>query len=311
MSVVFTFVSHPDNEQSRAVPRAARHGVSPALVWRAGFQAWQAGNEGRALAATDAASLTDGKPLQIVITHAAGEIDPVTAARTLAAMQLRSNGRIALRVPARGQTDTDQQPSHIAFWRRIDEYLTLLKRLWANEKPIDHEGPFYSVAGGFVPRKGACGITMPIRMGGLSGTALNVVGKHADVFELAGGSPDEVGLVMGRARAAAARHGRQGKIRFALPVVFGAENPEKPDPGRIVLSRQPAQAAVQVLGLVDVGVSEFLVSGIAAAADLDAFEHVASFVQNSLSRREAAWAGIAGVAAGRFDLVSAPRLLTT
>lgn len=301
MSVVFTFVSSANIAQSFSALKEQGE-IRPASAWRAGFQSWQLDEKSESLAAADPSIATDVESLQIVVPHAAGELDPVTAARKLAALQLQSRGRIALRIPARGQVDSDRQPSHIAFWRRVDEYLTLLKRLWANEKPIDHEGPFYSISGGFVPRKGARGFTMPIRMGGLSGTALNVVGRHADIFELAVGSSDEARLLSARVRAAAARHGRQGKVRFALPIFFGAENR---DPDRIVLSKQPAQAALQLLTFVDAGVSEFLVSGIETVADLDAFEHVASFVQNSLSRREAAWAANAGVAAGRFDLVPA------
>lgn len=306
MSVVFTFVPPASADQPHAASRGhvARSKVTPALAWRAGFQSrlLEEGNE--PLGVVDSALAKEIEPQQIVLTHSAGELDPVTAARRLAALQLQYNGRIALRVPARGLVDTDRQPSHIAFWRRADEYLTLLKRLWANEKPIDHEGPFYSITGGFVPRKGARGIVVPIRMGGLSGTALNVAGKHADVFELAVVSPDEARMLAGRVRSAAARHGRQDKVRFALPVVFGTEDREAAASGHAILSRSPAQAAVQLLGFVDTGVSEFMVKGIATVEELDAFEHVVSFVQNSSSRREALWAAKAQLVADRFDTVS-------
>lgn len=303
MSVVFTFVSPADQPHVTSKGHVPGNRVTPALAWRAGFQSWLSDQRSRTLEGSDLAFASEIEPQQIVLTHDAGELDPVTAARRLATLQLRRNGRIALRVPARGLVDTDQQPSHIAFWRRIDEYLTLLKRLWANEKPIDHEGPFYSVVGGFVPRKGARGIAVPVRMSGLSGTALNVAGKHADVFELAAVSPDEARLLASRVRSAAGRHGRQGKVRFALPVVFDVAGRESAASAQVVLSRQPAQAALQLLGFVDAGVSEFMVKGIGTIEDLDAFEHVASFVQNSSSRREAAWAASAGVAAGRFDMV--------
>ncbi|MFD9897258.1 LLM class flavin-dependent oxidoreductase [Mesorhizobium sp. NPDC059025] len=309
MSVVFTFVSPASVDQSHVASKrhAAGSRVTPASAWRAGFQSWLSGEQNNSLDFVDRTVAREIEQQQIVLTHGAGELDPVSAARRLAALQLQHNGRIALRVPARGMVDTDRQPSHIAFWRRVDEYLTLLKRLWANEKPIDHEGPFYSVVGGFVPRKGARGTAVPIRMAGLSGTALNVAGKHADVFELAAVSPDEARLLASRVRAAAARHGRQGKVRFALPVVFDASGQETAASGQFILSRPPAQAALQLLSFVDAGVSEFMVGGIGTTEDLDAFEHVVSFVQNSSSRREAAWAASAGVAAGRLDMVPVGR----
>jgi alkanesulfonate monooxygenase len=301
---VFTFVP-PNNTEplSNTGDARVRSGdVAPALAWNAGFRSWQLEERGAPLAELDEAVAARFKSLQLVVTHGAGELDPVTAARRVVALQALSDGRISLRVPARGFADTEWQPSHIAFWRRTDEYLMLLKRLWANERPIDHEGPFYSVAGGFVPRKQPPSVHVPIRMSGLSGTALNVAGKHADVFELTAGSPDEARLLAGRVRAAAARHGRQGKVRFALPVHWVADDAHA-NAGFADLPRLPAQAALSLLGFIDAGVSEFMVAGIETTADLDAFGHVASFVRNSLARRDAAWAASSAVAAGRFDLV--------
>lgn len=303
MSVVFTFVPTHTAETVSDAGNARVDGdaVTPSLAWSAGFRSWLL-DEGRMpFVGLDAAIAARFKALQLVITHGAGELDPVTAARRAVALQARSGGRISLRVPSHGSADTEWQPSHIAFWRRTDEYLMLLKRLWANERPIDHEGPFYSIAGGFVPRKQVAGIQMPLRMSGLSGTAVNVAGKHAEVFELTAGSPDEARLLAGRVRAAAARHGRQGKIRFALPVRW-ASHDAPVRPGFAELPRLPAQAALSLLGFIDAGVSEFMVSGIETTADLDAFGHVASFVRNSIARRDVAWVAGSAVATGRFDL---------
>ncbi|TIV58995.1 MAG: LLM class flavin-dependent oxidoreductase, partial [Mesorhizobium sp.] len=101
-------------------------------------------------------------------------------------------------------SDAEARPvGHSVVWQRIDEYLVLLKRLWSNDEPFDHEGAFYSVRGGYVPRKGPHGADLTIRLGGQSGTALKVAGRHADVFELAAGSPDEVARLMQRVRSAA------------------------------------------------------------------------------------------------------------
>ncbi|WP_292219204.1 LLM class flavin-dependent oxidoreductase, partial [Mesorhizobium sp.] len=84
--------------------------------------------------------------------------------------------------------DAEARPvGHTVVWQRIDEYLVLLKRLWSNDRPFDHEGAFYSVKGGYVPRKGPHGADVTIRLGGQSGTALRVAGRHADVFELSAG----------------------------------------------------------------------------------------------------------------------------
>ena len=135
---------------------------------------------------------------------------------------LPRGGRLSLRMlPGIGVEDGewDAGQSHVAALERTDEYLVLLKRLWSNERPFDHEGPFYRLRDGYVPNKGPQA-SVPIRMSGLSGTALKVAGRHADIFELAPGTPQEVGQVIERVRVAAAEFGRAGLIRFALPVWF-------------------------------------------------------------------------------------------
>lgn len=68
------------------------------------------------------------------------------------------------------------------------------------------------------PRRAA----IPIRMGGTSGTALKFAGRHADMFELTPGTPEEVVKLMERTQVAAAPYGREDKMRFALPVSVGA-----------------------------------------------------------------------------------------
>ncbi|TWI36077.1 LLM class flavin-dependent oxidoreductase [Mesorhizobium tianshanense] len=137
-----------------------------------------------------ARALSRTSSLEVVLTHWAGVIEP-----TVAALDVRSGGRLSLRMLSEPLSDDDAETrpvGHMVVWQRIDEYLVLLKRLWSNDRPFDHEGAFYSVKSGYVPRKGPHGADMTIRMGGQSGTALRVAGRHADVFELTPGSPGEI-----------------------------------------------------------------------------------------------------------------------
>ncbi len=137
----------------------------------------------------------------------------------------------------------------------------MLKRLWSNDRPFDHEGAFYSVKGGYVPRKGPHGVT--IRIGGQSGTALKVAGRHADVFELTAGTLDEIGQLMQRVRSAAAEHGRAGKVRFALPVRIRSEGKAAAtDHKAIEVSGPPGQIALSLLPYAAMGVNEFMIAGI-------------------------------------------------
>lgn len=237
-----------------------------------------------------AASVLDSaSPLDIAVSHRVTSLEPTAAARQLAALDARGKGRVALRVL--GETAGDDAAGaagHVAAWQRIDEYLVLLKRLWSNERPFDHEGAFYSVKGGFVPRKGSRGVSIDIRLGGPSGTALKVAGRHADVFELAPGSIDEVGRLMARVRAVAAEHGRASKLRFALPVRLGASGYSAFERPAVELADPPARAALTLLSYATLGIEEFMVAGLDSPwAISTAGRETIALVRNSVSRREA------------------------
>ena len=204
--------------------------------------------------------------LEVVLTHWAGVIHPTVAARQLATLSAKSGGRLSLRLLSEPLNDDDAETrpvGHTIVWQRIDEYLVLLKRLWSNDRPFDHEGAFYSIKGGYVPRKGPHGADVTIRMGGQSGTALKVAGRHADVFELAPGSIDEIRRLMERARSAAAEHGRAGKIRFALPVRIRPEDKAGAAGHKAVdVFGPPAQVALSLLPYAALGVNEFMIVGV-------------------------------------------------
>jgi alkanesulfonate monooxygenase len=57
---------------------------------------------------------------------------------------------------------------------------------------------------------------LPIYFGGASDAAIDVAGKHADVYALWGEPLAQAADTIARVRASAARHGRADKIRFSL-----------------------------------------------------------------------------------------------
>lgn len=230
--------------------------------------------------------------LEVVLTHWAGVIEPTVAARQLAALDVKSGGRLSLRMLSEPIEDSDAEARpvcHSVVWQRIDEYLVLLKRLWSNDKPFDHEGAFYSVNGGFVPRKGPQGADLTIRLGGRSGTALRVAGRHADVFELAAGTPDEVAQLMQRVRSAAAEHGRAGRLRFALPVHLRSEDWSVAcDHKAVEVAGPPARLALSLLPYAALGIEEFMIGGIDRPSEIARIgRETVTLIANSLARREA------------------------
>ncbi len=210
----------------------------------------------------------------IALTHWSGVMDPVVAARQIAALDRLADGRLSLRFlfgPDGHHEGGDQvgpveadpaDAGHVETLRQTDEYLVLLKRLWSNDQPFDHEGPSYSVSGGFVERKGPQAADIPIRMGGVSGVALDVAGRHATVFELTPGSAGEIRDLMQRVEAAAARYGRAGKIRFALPVLFTPAGQGGDVTHSVAVSGPPARVVQTLLGYAALGICEFMVSGL-------------------------------------------------
>lgn len=230
--------------------------------------------------------------LEVVLTHWAGVIEPTVAARQLAALAAKSGGRLSLRMLGEPLNDDDAETrpvGHTVVWQRIDEYLVLLKRLWSNDRPFDHEGAFYSIKGGYVPRKGPHGAAATIRMGGQSGTALKVAGRHADVFELAPGSLDEIRRLMERVRSAAAEHGRASKVRFALPIRIRSEDNAAASRQKAVdIAGPPAQVALSLLPYAGLGIHEFMIVGVDRPREIAfAARETIALLRNSLARREA------------------------
>ncbi|WP_347558754.1 LLM class flavin-dependent oxidoreductase [Robbsia sp. KACC 23696] len=173
------------------------------------------------------------KRLGVLLAHRPGFVAPTLAARQLATLDHFGDGRLAVHIISGGD-DTEQQRDgdfldHAARYRRTDEYLDVVKQSWTRETPFDHQGEFYQVKGHKsqirpVPRADLP--HLPVYFGGASDAAIEVAGKHADVYALWGESLAQVAELLGRVKAAAARYGRQDKIRFSLslrPIVAATE----------------------------------------------------------------------------------------
>lgn len=158
--------------------------------------------------------------VEVLLNHTIGNADPCASAERFAVLYGQLDGRLSLRVsPGKsGRRALAADPEDdVAACRRADEYLTLLKRLWCNGTPFDHEGPFYSISKGYVENKGPQPVAPEIRMDRCTGAALQLAARHANVFELPPGSIDDTRILIERVRSAAQPFGRAAKIRFAMP----------------------------------------------------------------------------------------------
>ncbi|WP_334023981.1 LLM class flavin-dependent oxidoreductase [Burkholderia gladioli] len=167
--------------------------------------------------------------VNFMLAHRPGFTEPTLAARQIATLDQFSGGRLGVHFIS-GGSDSEQQRDgdfldHGQRYARTDEYLGILRRIWTEDRPFDHEGTYYRFRQGFSEVKPAQRPHVPIYFGGASAAALEVAAKHADIYALWGESLDQVRELTGRVRAAAAAQGRQ--IRFSVsfrPILAATED---------------------------------------------------------------------------------------
>jgi alkanesulfonate monooxygenase len=175
--------------------------------------------------------------LGFLIAHRPGFTQPTLAARQLATLDQLSGGRIAVHIITGGADDEMARDgdlsSKVQRYARTDEYLTVLEREWTADEPFDHSGRFYNVRQGYSAIKPS---NLPVFFGGSSDEAIDVAGRHANVYALWGEALDEVSKVVARVRASAARYARQN-LGFSLslrPILADTEEAAWKRAGEIV-----------------------------------------------------------------------------
>jgi alkanesulfonate monooxygenase len=175
------------------------------------------------IVAAHAAAITT--KLGFLIAHRPGFTQPTVAARQLATLDQLSNGRVAVHIITGGADsemakdgDTSNKAQRYA---RTDEYLTVLKQEWTSEKPFDHDGDFYRIRQGYAAVKPQ---NLPVFFGGSSPEAIDVAGRHADVYALWGETQAQVREAVAGIRHSAARYGRNPGFSLSLrPILADTE----------------------------------------------------------------------------------------
>ncbi|TBU95682.1 LLM class flavin-dependent oxidoreductase [Phytopseudomonas dryadis] len=166
--------------------------------------------------------------IQFLLAHRPGFVAPTLAARKLATLDHLLDGRLALHVIS-GGSDVEQRKDgdyldHDQRYARTEEFLDVLKRVWTSEQPFDHAGALYRAEGAGSAIKPLQQPHIPVYFGGASPAALQVAGKHADVYALWGESLEQVRETVAKVRAEAARHGREVAFSVSFrPIVAATE----------------------------------------------------------------------------------------
>ncbi|NVN09929.1 LLM class flavin-dependent oxidoreductase [Nguyenibacter vanlangensis] len=165
--------------------------------------------------------------LGFLVAHRPGFTQPTLAARQLATLDQLSQGRVAVHIITGGADeemarDGDVGTTKAERYARSDEYLGILRQEWSATAPFDHDGRFYHVRQAFSsvqPRN------LPVFFGGTSAEAIDVAGRHADVYATWGETLDATREIVARVRASAARHGRTIGFSLSLrPVIAETED---------------------------------------------------------------------------------------
>lgn len=170
------------------------------------------------------ASMTER--LGFLIAHRPGFVAPTLAARKAATLDQFTGGRIALHIIT-GGNDAEQQRDgdwldHDGRYRRTGEYLEIVRKTWTATAPFDFEGEFYHVRNAISEVRPLQQPHPPVYFGGMSGPALLVGAKHADVFAMWGEPLAPVRQQIADVRAAAAKFGRKPRFSVSFRPILAA-----------------------------------------------------------------------------------------
>jgi alkanesulfonate monooxygenase len=190
--------------------------------------------------------------LRFLIAHRPGFVAPTLAARKAATLDQFCGGRIALHFIS-GGSDAEQARDgdwvdHDGRYRRTNEYIDVMRQMWTSDRPIDFEGEFYRIKGGYSEVKPQQQPHIPVYFGGMSEAALDVGARHADVYMFWGEPLASVREQIATVRAAAARYGRSPRFSVSLRPILGATEEKAWDRAHAILGRIREVRGVSALG---------------------------------------------------------------
>ncbi|WP_292871527.1 LLM class flavin-dependent oxidoreductase [Nostoc sp. LPT] len=125
---------------------------------------------------------------------------------------------------------------HDSRYRRTDEYLEIVRRVWTSDTPFDYEGEFYRIKGAFSAIKPLQKPYIPLYFGGASGPAVQVGAKHSNVYALWGEPIAAVKERIAEVRAALPP-GRSIRFSVSLRPILGATEQEAWEKAHSILAR--------------------------------------------------------------------------
>lgn len=164
------------------------------------------------------------KKLKIIIALRPNTLYPTVAAKALATLDQLSGGRAVVHFIA-GGSDVEQAREGDFLnkqqrYARLEEYIRILKRIWASSEPFDWDGEHYQFKGFRSLVRPVNGKSIPVSVGGSSADAYRIGGALADIFGLWGEPLKETKDQIDQIYAAAEKAGRDPTDRPRIWVTF-------------------------------------------------------------------------------------------
>lgn len=159
--------------------------------------------------------------LGYLIAHRPGFVAPTLAARKAATLDQLTNGRIGLHIITGGNDIEQRQDGdwldHDSRYRRTDEYLDVMRRIWNETEPFDHDGEFYHLQAAYSQARCRQYPHVPLFFGGASEAALDTASRRADLFALWGEPRASIAERIADVRQRVSAAGRNpADMRFSL-----------------------------------------------------------------------------------------------
>jgi alkanesulfonate monooxygenase len=176
-----------------------------------------------------------------MIAHRPGFTAPTLAARQFATLDQFTGGRVAVHIISGGNDAELRQDGDFLTkdqrYERTDEYLEVVLKTWTASEPFDHHGKYYRFERAFSAVKSLQQPHIPVYFGGASDAAIEVAGKHADIYALWGETHAQVRELIARVRSAAAKHGRQIRFSLSLRPILAETEEQAWDRAESILAR--------------------------------------------------------------------------
>jgi alkanesulfonate monooxygenase len=205
----------PTVEYMSEVARAAERAGFVNLLLPTGTHCLDAWMMGAAVAART-------ERIKFCVAFRPGLMSPVLTAQQANTFDVVTGGRLTVNVVT-GSTQVDQKRygdhlDHDARYERTDEFLDIVKALWAAEEPVTYKGKFHDIEEATLYAQPVSKPHPTIFLGASSEAGRKVGAKHADVHMMWAVEMERVIEDVADMKRRAAELGRENDLRFGLRI---------------------------------------------------------------------------------------------